>query len=214
MDFIDPRIDRYAAEHTTPPDELLAGVAAATQKLMPIPRMMSGLVEARLLEALIVISGATRVLEVGTFTGFGALAMAAALPEDGELVTLERKEENLAVAREYIERSPHASKIKLVVGDAREELEKLEGPFDIVFIDAWKKDYVTYYERSLAMLSERGLIVADNVLWSGRVIDDSSEEGETLAVRTFNDHIQADPRVHNVILSVGDGLLLAWRRLG
>lgn len=179
---------------------------------MRSPRMMSGLVEGRLLEGLIAIAGARRALEVGTFTGFGALTMAAAMPDDGQVVTLEANEETAAIARRHIERSDHGHKVELVVGDAREQLEHLDGPFDIVFIDAWKADYVHYYEKALAMLSPRGVIVADNVLWGGTVADDSVQEGETRSVRAFNDHVQADERVHNVLLTVGDGLMLVWRR--
>lgn len=211
MDPVHPAIEAYAQAHTSPPPDPLAEVVADTQEAMPTPKMMSGLVESRLLEALITISDARRALEVGTFTAFGALTMAAALPDDGQVVTLERNEDTAAVARAHIARSEHAGKIKLVVGDAREELGKLEGPFDLVFIDAWKNDYIHYYETALSLLSPRGIIVADNVLWSGTVVDESVDGGETRAVRAFNEHVQADARVHNVLLSVGDGLMLAWR---
>jgi caffeoyl-CoA O-methyltransferase len=211
MDIVDPRIEAYAAEHTTPPSAPLAQVVSDTQEGMPRPGMMSGLVEARLLEALVFMSGARRVLEVGTFTGFGALTMAAALPDDGQVVTLERKEETAAIARQHIERSEHGGKIELIVGDAREELSRLDGQFDLVFIDAWKFDYVRYYEEALRLLSPRGVIVADNVLWSGTVVDGSAEDDQGAAVRAFNEHVQADTRVRNVLLTVGDGLLLAWR---
>jgi caffeoyl-CoA O-methyltransferase len=210
VDPVHPQIEAYAAAHTTPPPEALAGVAADTQEAMPSPGMMSGLVESRLLEALIAISGARRVLEVGTFTGFGALTMAAALPADGRVITLERDEDTAAVARAHIERSEHAGRIELIVGDARDELARLEGPFDLVFIDAWKSDYVHYYEAALSLLSPRGIIVADNVLWGGSVLRDAPG-GEAGGVQAFNEHVQADPRVHNVLLSVGDGLMLAWR---
>jgi caffeoyl-CoA O-methyltransferase len=211
MEIVHPLIEAYAAEHTTPPSELLEEVTADTQEVMPYPFMMSGLVEVRLLQALIAMSGARRVLEVGTFTGFGALSMAAALPDDGRVVTLERKEETAAIARKHIERSKHGHKIDLIVGDARTELAELDGPFDLVFIDAWKFDYVHYYEEALQLLSPRGVIVADNVLWSGTVVDGSTDDDQGAAVRTFNEHVQADPRVRNVLLTVGDGLLLAWR---
>jgi caffeoyl-CoA O-methyltransferase len=210
VDIIDPKIEAYAEAHTTLAVGQLAGVAADTQENMPTPKMMSGVVESRLLEALIFVSGARRVLEVGTFTGFGALTMAAALPEDGHVVTIEKDEETAAIARDHIDRSEYADKIELIVGDAREELSKLEGPFDLVFIDAWKVDYVHYYETSLSLLSERGIIVADNVLWSGQVVEPSLE-GEARGVHEFNEHVQADERVHNALLSVGDGLMLAWR---
>jgi caffeoyl-CoA O-methyltransferase len=211
VDPVHPQIEAYAAAHTTPPADLLAEVAADTREAMPRPGMMSGLVESRLLEALIAISGARRVLEVGTFTGFGALTMASALPQDGRVVTLERDEDTAAVARSHIERSEHAGKIELIVGDAREELTRLEGPFDLVFIDAWKGDYINYYEAVLPLLSPRGIIVADNVLWGGSVLEEAPDESEARGVQAFNEHVQADVRVHNVLLTVGDGLMLAWR---
>lgn len=210
MDIVDPAIEDYAAAHTTPPPGALPEVAAATWETMPSPRMMTAPVEARLLEALVATSGARRALEVGTFTGFGALTLAAALPDDGEVVTIENDQDTAAIARENIDSSEYGSKVRLIVGDAREELDKLDGPFDLVYIDAWKADYVHYYESALSMLSERGIIVADNVLWSGRVLE-ADVEGEAAGVKAFNEHVQADSRVHNVLLSVGDGLMLAWR---
>ena len=210
MAIVDPRIEAYAAGHTTPPPRPLAAVAATTRETMASPGKMSGPVEARLLEALIAISGARRVLEVGTFTGFGALTMAAALPEDGEVVTLENDEDTAAIARGNIGASEHGRKVRLILGDAREELPRLDGPFDLVYIDAWKADYVRYFEQALRLLSPRGIIVADNVLWRGRVLDDDVS-GEAAGVQAFNEHVAADERVHNVLLSVGDGLMLAWR---
>jgi len=214
VDPFDPQIEMYAAGHTSPPTEPLAEVVADTQEAMRSPGMMSGLVEARLLEALIAISGARRVLEVGTFTGFGALTMASALPDDGRVVTIERDEDTAAVARDHIERSEHGHKIELIVADAREQLAKLDGPFDLVYIDAWKSDYVHYYEAAMTLLAPRGVIVADNVLLRGTVLDDSIHEGSSAAIRAFNDHVQADSRVHNALLSLGDGLMLAWRAPG
>jgi caffeoyl-CoA O-methyltransferase len=211
VDPVHPAIDAYAEAHTSPPPDPLAEVVADTQERMPWPSMMSGLVEGRLFEALIAISGARRALEVGTFTGFGALTMAAALPDDGQVVTLEANEDTAAIARQHFERSEHGGKIELIVGDAREQLAKLDGPFDFVYIDAWKGDYIHYYEAALSLLSPRGVIVADNVLWGGSVLDESAG-GEGRSVRAFNEHVQADERVHNVLLTVGDGLMLAWRR--
>jgi len=210
VDIVDPKIEAYAEAHTTRPAGQLAAVAAETQENMPAPQMMSGVVEIRLLEALIVVSGARRALEVGTFTGFGALTMAAALPEDGEVITLERDPEMVAIARENIERSEHGHKVRLIAGDAREELDRLEAPFGLVYIDAWKDDYIHYYEAAVPLLAPRGIIVADNVFRSGRVVDESAD-GSVAVTRAFNDRVQADERVHNALLSVGDGLMLAWR---
>jgi caffeoyl-CoA O-methyltransferase len=211
MDMVDPAIERYAAEHTTPPPPALAAVGARTRERTRSPQMRSGLVEARLLEALVVAAGATRVLEIGTFTGYGALAIAARLPAGGRVTTIENDEQHAALAREHFEASPHADRIELRVGDAREIVRALDGPFDLVFIDAWKPDYPHYFEAVLGKLSDRGLMVCDNVLWSGEVLDAEAEDDDTRALRAFNDQVQADDRVHNALLTVGDGLLVIWR---
>jgi caffeoyl-CoA O-methyltransferase len=210
MDMVDPAIERYAAEHTTPPPPHLAGVAAVTRERTQTPQMRSGLVEARLLEGLVVATGATRVLEIGTFTGYGALAIAARLPADGRVITIESDEEYAALALDHIAASPDAAKVDLRVGDARELVPALDGPFDLVFVDAWKPDYAHYYEAVLPKLADRGLIVCDNVLWSGAVLDEDDDSENTRALRAFNDQVQADARVSNALLTVGDGLLLIW----
>jgi caffeoyl-CoA O-methyltransferase len=209
--MIDPAIERYADEHTTPSDGHLAHVAAVTRERTSSPQMRSGLVEARLLEALVVAAGATRVLEIGTFTGYGALSVAARLPAGGTVITIEFDEEHAKLARAHIEASPDAARGDLRVGDAREIVPALEGPFDLVFIDAWKPDYPHYLEAVLPKLSDRGLIVCDNVLWGGDVLDADAESEDTRALRAFNDQVQADPRLANALLTVGDGLLVIWR---
>jgi caffeoyl-CoA O-methyltransferase len=211
IDVVHPGVEAYAEAHTTGPAGVLAEAMRQTQAEMPNPGMASALPEARLFQALITISGARRVLEVGTFTGVGALAMAEVLPEGGELFTIEFDKDTAAIARGHFEKSPHRDRITLIEGDAREEIGKLAAPFDLVFIDAWKPDYVHYYESALPLLSPRGLIVADNVLWSGRVLNPQPDDEWARGVMAFNDRVQADPRVHNVLLTVGDGLMLAWR---
>jgi caffeoyl-CoA O-methyltransferase len=211
IEVVDPGVEGYAEAHTTPAAGVLADAMRQTAAQMPNPAMMSAVPEARLFQALLLMSRARRVLEVGTFTGVGALAMAEVLPEDGELVTIEFDKDNAAMARRHFEASPHRDRITLIEGDAREEIGKLDGQFDLVFIDAWKPDYVHYYEAALPMLSPRGLIVADNVLWSGRVLNPQPDDEWARGVMAFNDRVQADERVHNVLLTVGDGLMLAWR---
>lgn len=202
----------YADAHTSPPSGTLAAVAAWTTAETQVPQMMSGVPEARLLEALIVVGGARRVLEIGTFTGFGALAMAAALPEGGRVTTLEIDEASAAVARRHIEASPHAERVELIVGDALEAIGRLDGPFDLVYIDAWKSDYPAYYDAVVPKLAERGVIVADNLFRGGEALDPASRDEGTLGIREFARRVHADERVHNVLLTVGDGLMLAWRR--
>ena len=211
MDMIDPPVERYAAEHTSAPGPHLAGVAAATREQTQTPGMMSGIVVARLLEALVVATRARRVLEIGTFTGYGALSIAARLPAGGTVITLEADAGRADLARRHFEPSPDAAKIELVQGDAREIVPTLDGPFDLVFIDAWKGDYPHYYEAVLPKLADHGLIVCDNVLWGGDVVDPSPDDENGRALAAFNDLVQRDDRVENALLTVGDGLMVIWR---
>lgn len=205
MDLVDPRVERYADAHTSPPSPAVAAAGAWTDAHSGAPQMASALVESRLLAALVVATGARRVLEVGTFTGVGALALAERIGAGATVVTIESDPDAAEVARRHIAASPAAERIELLVGDARELVPALDGPWDVVFLDAWKSDYIDYYEAVVPKLAERGLIVADNVLASGRVLDGSH------VLDSFNEHVQADPRVHNALLTVGDGLMLAWR---
>jgi caffeoyl-CoA O-methyltransferase len=207
---VDPNIERYALAHTTAPLASIAALREETETL-PRPQLAGGRIEVRLLEALVVATRARRVLEIGTFTGVGALSIASRLPEGGTVVTLEGDEEIAAIARRHIAESPWRDRVELVLGDARETVQLVEGPLDLVFLDAWKRDYIHYYEVVLQRLADHGVIVADNVLWGGTVLDPTAE-GEAAAVRAFADHVHADERVDNTILPVADGLLLAWKR--
>jgi caffeoyl-CoA O-methyltransferase len=211
-DLVSPDAVAYADAHTSPFGGLLATVADWTRGNTQAPQMMSGLAEARLLEALIVVGGARSVLEVGTFTGLGALTMAAALPPDGRVTTLEVDEEIAAVARRHCQASPVGDRISLVVGDALETIAGLPGPFDLVYIDAWKSDYPAYYDAVLPKLAERGVIVADNLFRAGDALNPASVDPGTLGIREFAARVRADESVHNVLLSIGDGVMLAWRR--
>jgi predicted O-methyltransferase YrrM len=207
MPIVPDPIDGYAESHTTPPDPLLAELAAETQQTLPSPQMLTGTVEGRFLEFLVYASGARRVLELGTYSGYSALSMAAALPEGGRIDTCELEPRHAEVAKRYIAQSPYADRITVHVGPALETLDRLDGEFDFVFIDADKPNYVNYYEAVLPRLSERGFIAADNTLWSGRVLEDDDSEG-TLAIKAFNEHVRSDPRVTSVMLTVRDGVTL------
>jgi predicted O-methyltransferase YrrM len=201
-------IEQYAEEHTTPPTALLAALAEETRTTLRAPQMLTGTIEGRFLELLVWAGSSRRVLELGTYSGYSALSMAAALPAGGRIDTCEVDEQHAEVARRYIAQSPYADRITVHVGPALETIERLEGDFDLVFIDADKENYVNYYEAVLPRLSERGLIAADNTLWSGRVIDKSDESEGTRAIKAFNEHVRADPRVVSVMLSVRDGVTL------
>jgi caffeoyl-CoA O-methyltransferase len=206
--IVSEEIDRYTEEHTTPPTELLAALAEETRASLRLPQMLTGTVEGRLLEMLVWVSSARRVLELGTYSGYSSLSMAPALPEGGRIDTCEISEEHAAVARRYIAESPYADRITVHVGPALETIERLDGKFDFVFIDADKQNYVNYYEAVLPRLAERGLIAADNTLWSGRVLDESDDSEGTRAIKAFNEHVRSDPRVASVMLSVRDGVTL------
>ncbi len=208
MDIVPEPIERYAEEHTTPPEPLLAELAQETRETLESPQMLTGTVEGRFLELLVYASGARRVLELGTYSGYSSLSMAAGLATGGRIDTCELDENRAAVARRYIERSPYADRIQIHLGPALETIGRLEGDLDFVFIDADKPNYVNYYEAVLPRLSERGVIAADNTLWSGRVIDDRDDEEGTQAIKAFNEHVKSDPRVSSVMLTVRDGVTL------
>lgn len=208
----DPDVERYAIAHTTAPIPPVAALRAETEEATPVPEMAGGLVESRLLEAFVVATRATRVLEIGTFTGVSALSIASRLPEGGRVFTLEADEEVAAIARRHIDASPWRDRIELVLGDALATVQGIDGPFDLVFIDAWKRDYVSYYEAVLPKLAPHGVIVADNVLWGGTVIDPDADGDEAAGVRAFAELVTADDRVDSALLTVGDGLLVIWRK--
>ena len=170
--------------------------------------MLTGTIEGRFLEFLVYATGARRVLELGTYSGYSAISMAAALPAEGRIDTCEVDEQHADVARRYIEEAGLSDRITIHLGPALETIARLEGEFDFVFIDADKENYVNYYEAVLPRLTERGLIAADNTLWSGRVLDESDASEATLAIRAFNEHVRSDDRVVSVMLTVRDGVTL------
>lgn len=211
-EMIAPGIEEYALAHTTPPDPLLEDVARWTRANLPAPGMMVGPLEGRLLETLVFLTGALRVLEIGTFSGYSALSMASALPRGGKIVTCEIDPAHAEAARRHIAGSPFADRIEVKEGSALETVRSLPGPFDLVFIDADKVGYRDYYEHAVSKLSPRGVIVIDNTLWSGRVLDPGDTSADTVALRAFNDFVAADPRVVSVLLTVRDGVTLARLR--
>jgi caffeoyl-CoA O-methyltransferase len=173
--------------------------------------MMVGPLEGPLLGWLVWLSRARNVLEIGTFTGYSSISMALNLPERGHIISLDVDEETTAVARRYAEEAGVADRIDYRIGPAIETLETLPGPFDLVFIDADKESYIEYYENVLPKLSERGFIVADNVLWSGRVLEEDGDES-TEAIKRFNEHVVGDERVECLMLTIRDGMTLIRRR--
>jgi caffeoyl-CoA O-methyltransferase len=212
MSFIVPEeIERYAEEHTTAPDDLLRRLAEETRATLQSPQMLTGTLEGRLLEFLVFATGARRVLELGTYSGYSAISMAAALPPGGHIDTCEVDEEHAAVARRYIEEAGYADRITIHLGPALETIARLEGKFDFVFIDADKVNYSAYYEALLPRLATGGLMAIDNTLWSGKVLEPDEDPG-TRAITELNDRIARDPEVVAVQLTVRDGVTLVRRR--
>jgi len=213
MSFIVPEeIEGYAEAHTTPPDELLAELAEETKATLDAPQMLTGTIEGRLLEQLVHALQAKRVLELGTFSGYSSLSMAAGLPEGGHIDTCEVSERHAEVAGRYHARSPYGDRITIHMGPALETIERLGGEWDFVFIDADKENYANYYEALLPRLATTGLMAIDNTLWSGRVLDAGDDEETTRVIRELNDRIVADERAIAVQLTVRDGLTLIRRR--
>jgi caffeoyl-CoA O-methyltransferase len=210
-DIVDPRVEAYAEEHTTPDGELFERLAAETGEKTTASEMMVGRLEGQFLRVLVRSLRARRILELGTFTGYSSISMALALPAGGRVITCDVNKETNAIARRYAQEAGVADRIEYRLGPALETIAQLDGPFDLVFIDADKPNYINYYEATLPLLAEGGLIVVDNTLWSGRVIDVEDTEETTQAIRALNDHVSADPRVENVLLTVRDGMNLVWR---
>jgi caffeoyl-CoA O-methyltransferase len=202
MEVVDPRIAEYVERFSSPHEPLLTELSDETAEELGSTDMLTGPVAGRFLELLVWAAEPLRVLEIGTFSGHSALSMAAALPPGGRIDACEINPQRAAFAQRYFDRSPHGAKITLHLGPALETIERLEGTFDLVFIDAEKDGYVAYYEAVLPRLAGRGLIVADNTLASGRVIDG------TPVIPRFNEHVAADPRTVQVLLSVRDGMTL------
>jgi caffeoyl-CoA O-methyltransferase len=210
--IVEPRVEEYAEAHTTPDGELFERLAAETREKTEIPQMMVGRLEGQFLAFLVRVSGARRVLELGTFTGYSSISMARALPDGGRVITCDVNEETTAIARRYAEEAGVVDRIDYRLGPALETLAELAGPFDLVFIDADKAGYVEYYEAALPKLADGGLMLADNTLASGRVVDDDADDGMAAAIKRFNEYVRADDRVESVMLTIRDGITMIRRR--
>ena len=211
MSFIDPAVEAYAEAHTEPPGDVLERLAEETRAKTTVPAMMVGPIEGRFLAFIVFALRARRVLEIGTFTGYSSICMASALPPDGRIVTLDVNVETTEIARRYATEAGVVDRIDYRLGPAKDILPELDGPFDLVFIDADKEGYVDYFEAALPKLAGNGLMIADNTLWSGRVVDEDAD-GSTRAIQLFNEHLRADDRVESVMLTVRDGMTLIRRR--
>jgi caffeoyl-CoA O-methyltransferase len=209
--IVNDAVEEYAAEHTAPVGDLFERLAEETREKTTAPQMMVGRIEGQFLARLVRLSGAKRILELGTFTGYSSISMASALPPDGRIITCDVDPDATTIARRYMDESGFGDRIEIRLGPALETIQTLEGPFDIVFIDADKPNYQAYYEATLPLLSEDGVLIADNVLWSGRVVEQDGDES-TRAIKDFNEHVANDDRVVSVMLTVRDGMTLVQKR--
>jgi caffeoyl-CoA O-methyltransferase len=199
-------LDAYVDAHATPLEPLLQELHDATYATATSPYMIAGPVLGQLLRFVTAMVAPQLVVEIGTFTGYSALAMAGGLPAGGRIVTCEISEERAAFAQSWFDRSPYGERIELRVGPALDTVEGLEGPFDLVFIDADKEGYTGYYEAVVPKLAPRGVAVVDNTVRGGDVADPVDPGDEAMAA--FNAHVHSDPRTENLLLTVRDGVTL------
>lgn len=210
LTLVPEAIEEYATAHTEPASPLFEQLRKETYAKMEMPQMQVGPIEGTFLRLLVRLARAKHVLEIGMFTGYSSLMMAEGLPEDGELITCDINPKAEEVARRYFAKSPHGKKIQVRMGPALQTIETLTGPLDMVFIDADKENYPRYYDAVLPLLRSGGLIVADNVLWSGRVLQPKDQTDR--AIVAFNEKVAKDTRVEKVMLTVRDGITVAWKR--
>lgn len=211
MDIVAREAEKYASDHTTPLSSLLEEIEDFTLTSTSYPSMLTGRVEGRFLQLIVQLSGAQRIVEIGTFTGYSALAMAEGLPEGGQILTIERDPDHAKIAQEFFDRSPSGFKITLRLGEALEILKTLpDANTDLVFIDADKQNYSSYYREAMRILRNGGLILADNALWYGRIFDPKDDESRAMA--DFNELVKTDNRTEKLFLTIRDGIYLIRKR--
>ncbi len=204
-------IEAYAERHSMPESAMCRALREETLRTMEYPQMVVGPLEGAFLKMMTRLVGAKRVLEIGMFTGYSALCFAEALPDDGEIITCEINEQSAAMARRYFGQVPVGKKINIRMGPALDTMRTLTGPFDVIFIDADKTSYLNYYRRSLDLLAPNGVILIDNVLWSGEVLKQPPPDESTAAIQELNRTVSTDPRVSAVLVTIRDGILVIRR---
>ena len=204
-------IEAYAETHSMPESSVCRALREETHRTMEYAQMLVGPLEGAFLKMITQLVGAKRVLEIGMFTGYSALCFAEALPEDGTVVTCDIDEKAAAVARRYIAQALFGMKISIRMGPALDTIRTVSGPFDLIFIDADKTNYLNYYRRSLDLLAPNSVILVDNVLWSGEVLKQPPPDESTAAIQELNRTVSADPRVTAVLVTIRDGILVVRR---
>lgn len=213
MEFLEKKLADYCENHTSPESELLSKLNRDTHVKVVSSRMLSGHLQGRVLSFISKLQKPTFIVEVGTYTGYSALCLAEGLSENGKLLSIDVNEETSYYAQSFINQSVYKNKIELVVADAKAVIPDIAEPIDLVFIDADKKNYLSYYHLLIEKLTTGGLIIADNVLWSGKITMPVSDmDRETLALHEFNNFIQNDERVENMLLPIRDGLMVIRKK--
>lgn len=213
MDFLPEKIDQYSENHTSPESEVLAKLNRDTQAKILRARMLSGHLQGRTLSMMSHMMRPKRILEIGTYTGYSALCLAEGLTEDGLLHTIDINEELEDFTQSYFDKSEHGKKIKMHIGNAMEIIPELHETWDMVFIDADKSNYANYYNLVFDHVRPGGFIIADNVLWSGKVVEPlKPQDIDTKALLEFNEMVTKDERVENVLLPIRDGLMVARKK--
>lgn len=213
MEFLPERLEEYVDSHTSPEDEILSELNRQTHLKVLQPRMLSGHLQGRALSMMSKMVRPKRILEIGTYTGYAALCLAEGLTEKGELITIDINYELEDMVKKYIDKAGYSDKIKLKTGDATAIIPTLDRAFDMVFIDADKTNYSNYYDLLIDELPQGAIIIADNVLWSGKVVEKvKKNDNDTKALKAFNDKIQGDPRVENVLFPIRDGLMIIRKK--
>jgi predicted O-methyltransferase YrrM len=208
MEFIDSAIEEYARVFSGEPSALLQELDRETHAMILQPRMLSGHLQGRFLSFFAKVCRPTTILEIGTFTGYSALCLAEGLLAGGRLITIDINEELETFTRSFFDRSEYKEQIDYRIADAKDELMKIEGPFDMVFIDADKRNYALYYDLIIDKMSPGGIILVDNVLWSGKIVDENARDKSTQALKDFNQKCLDDPRVDKMLLPLRDGLYM------
>lgn len=208
MEFINSAIEEYSRIFSGEPSALLQELDRETHAMILQPRMLSGHLQGRFLSFFAKVCRPTTILEIGTFTGYSALCLAEGLSIDGRLITIDINEELETFTRSFFDRSEYKHQIDYRIADAKDELTKIDGPFDLVFIDADKRNYALYYDLIIDKMSPGGVILVDNVLWSGKIVDEQARDKSTQALRDFNQKCLHDPRVDKMLLPLRDGLYM------
>ena len=212
MEFLPDDLQKYVEDHSEPESDLLQQINRETHLHVLKPRMLSGHLQGRVLSMLSHMIQPRNILEIGTYTGYAALCLAEGMQKDGQLITIDNNEELAVRTKAYFKKSDYADQIEMHIGNALEVIPTLKQSWDLVFIDADKENYSNYFDQVIDQVNSGGFIIADNVLWSGKVFDPSKNDKDTEAIRSFNEKMHTDSRVQNVLFPIRDGLMILRKK--